>query len=341
MYTLSNVAQHRLAGPDDVYVLAVDQTAAGLAALSSDQQLTLFSPARLSDGPLHQWPTQHGNVTALRVFEADTSLVCTAGEDGTARVWDLRQAAWQGACVAQLAGAPSPILAMACDPSTRTVALGTELRNHTASLLLWDVRAAPRPRAHYQDLHSDDVTELAFHPSQPAVLLSGSTDGLVNVYDTRVADEDELTVQTFNHDASIHRAGFLSPTELLALSHDEQFAVYDMAEGRGGGGDVAALRLGDLRTALACQYVADAKAKTDGSGAVIGAGAQDRQHFELVFLAANEGRGPRWVLDRGSSVGLPGGHGGELVRSFCLVDDAQLVFTGGEDGSVKAWRPGH
>ena len=116
MYTLSNVAQHRLAGPDDVYVLAVDQTAAGLAALSSDQQLTLFSPARLSDGPLHQWPTQHGNVTALRVFEADTSLVCTAGEDGTARVWDLRQAAWQGACVAQLAG-KSRISPSAAPPS--------------------------------------------------------------------------------------------------------------------------------------------------------------------------------------------------------------------------------
>ncbi|KAG5912566.1 hypothetical protein E4U42_002182, partial [Claviceps africana] len=269
MYTLANVAQHAFSAPEqDLYVLDVHRTDAGLVTISSDQHLSLLSPARVADGPLSRWHTGHGNVTALRVFDGHAAVVCTAGEDGTVGVWDLRK----GGRVAHFQAADAPILSLACSPSTGTVALGTELQNHAASLHLWDLRGAAAPRAHFQDLHSDDITELAFHPADPAVLLSGSTDGLVNVYDTRVPDEDDMTVQTFNHNASIHHAAFLTSTEVLALSHDEQFALYDLAEERDNGDSVQAF--GDLRPALGCQYVAGVTVKTDGSGAVIGCGAQ-------------------------------------------------------------------
>ncbi|KAG5970618.1 hypothetical protein E4U55_001541 [Claviceps digitariae] len=339
MYPLTNVAHLSLATPSqETYVLDLHRTSAGLAALSSDQHLSLLSPARLADGPVRKWRTQHGNVTALRVYDEAAGVVCTAGEDGTVGVWDLRGAG-EAARVAQFKAADAPILSLACSPSTKTIALGTELQNHSASLHLWDLRCLPGcPKAHYQDLHSDDITELAFHPSDPAVLLSGSTDGLVNIYDTRVPDEDELTVQTFNHNASIHHAAFLNSTEVLALSHDEQFALYDVAEERQNGDAVQSF--GDLRSVLGCQYVAGVTVKADGSGAVVGCGAQDQQLFELIFLAKNQHGDPKWVFDRHNSVGLPGGHGDELVRSFCFFDDAQLVFTAGEDGTVKAWRPG-
>lgn len=162
---------------------------------------------------------------------------------------------------------------MACNPGTQTIAVGTELQNHTASIFLWDVRSTPSATAAYHEVHSDDVTSLTFHAASPALLMSGSTDGLVNVYDTRVPDEDDVVVQTFNHNASIHRAAFLGASEVLALSHDERFALYDLAE-EALNGDVTC-DFGDLRAVLNCQYVADVTPKADGSGAVIGAGAQE------------------------------------------------------------------
>ena len=192
---------------------------------------------------------------------------------------------------------------MACSASTQTIAVGTELQNHTASISLWyaplsllsyflggeepavplkswalttssrDVRSNPSPKATYQEVHSDDITDLSFHPSNASLLLSGSTDGLVNVYDTQIPDEDDLTLQTFNHNASIHHAGFLTDSEIVALSNDEQFALYDVAEERPGGD--ATQDFGDMREVLGCQYVADVTPKLDGSGAVIGAGAQE------------------------------------------------------------------
>ncbi|KAI5467608.1 WD40-repeat-containing domain protein [Mariannaea sp. PMI_226] len=332
MYSLTNSDGFHFG--QDVYVLDVDRTSAGLAAIASDQSLTLLDPARLSQGPLRRLPTQHGNLTTLRVFDGNAALVCTAGENGTVGVWDLRQ----GSQVAQFQASEAPILSMACSAETKTIAVGTELQNHTASILLWDVRSTPSAKAHYQEVHSDDVTDLVFNPANPALLMSGSTDGLVSVHDTRIDDEDELTVQTCNHDASIHRAAWLTPTEIAALSHDERCALYDVAEERANGD--ATQDFGDLRKVLTCQYVADVTPKMDGSGAILGAGSQDRQMFELVFLARNpDGQG--WTLDRANSVGLPGAHGEEIVRSFCFYDDQHVVFTAGEDGNVKAWRPGN
>ncbi|KAG5663405.1 hypothetical protein KAF25_001341 [Fusarium avenaceum] len=316
----------------DVYVLEIHRTSVGLASISSDQFLSVLDPARLSAGPVRRLPTDHGNLTTLRVFDSNAALVCTAGENGTVGVWDLRQ----GANVVQFRASEAPILSMACNLDTKTIAVGTELQNHTASIHLWDVRSTPSSKAHYQEVHSDDVTDLSFNPSNPALLMSGSTDGLVNVYDTRVADEDDLIVQTCNADASVHRAAWLSATEVATLSHDERCALYDVSEEHANGDAVQ--DFGDMRAVLGCQYVADITPKMDGSGAILGAGAQDKQAFELVFLAKNPS-GEGWALDRENSVSLPGAHGEEIVRSFCFFDEAHVVYTAGEDGNVKAWRP--
>ncbi|KAH7313533.1 WD40-repeat-containing domain protein [Stachybotrys elegans] len=329
MYTLSNIGTHTVSG---TYALDVHRTAAGIASISSDQSLSLLDPSRLRAGPFVRLLTGHGNVSSLRVYDWGSSVVCTAGENGSVGVWDLRA----GSKVAQFAASQKPILSLACNSATNTIAVGTELQDHTASVLLWDVRSTPTSRAQYDEVHSDDVTSLTFHPSEPAYLMSGSTDGLVNVYDTRIADEDEVILQTFNHNASIHHAAFLTDTHVLALSHDEQCALYDMADDNPSGD--AAQHFGDLRQGLGCQYVANVSPKADGTGVILGAGAQEnsQQGFELVFLTKGESA---WAFDRSSSVGLPGAHGEEIVRAFCFIDEDQVVITAGEDGSVKAWRP--
>lgn len=63
-----------------------------------------------------------------------------------------------------------------------------------------------------------------------------------------------------------------------------------------------------------------------------------KQTFKLMFLTNDQGS---WEVNSGNSVGLPGAHGEEIVRAYCFFDESQMVFTGGEDGKVKAWRPGN
>ncbi|GJC85022.1 putative WD repeat-containing protein C63.06 [Colletotrichum liriopes] len=300
MYNLSCVDGHHFSSQQDVYVLDIQRLDAGLAAISSDQKLSLFNPARLGQGPIKSYPTSHGNLTCLKTFDWQNSIVCTAGENGEVSVWDMRESS----------------------------------KPQVAHFTGRDVRAGPTQRLQYDEVHSDDVTELRFHPSEPHILLSGSTDGLVNIYDTRISDEDEVVIQTLNQ-GSVHHASFLGNTEVYVLTHDEKLAVYSVAEDHGSG--AALVDFGDARETLGCQYIANVTTKIDGSGAIVGAGSQDRQLFELVHLSRTAEGG--WGFDRANSVGLPGGHGEEIVRSFCFYDDEQVVFTAGEDGNIKAWRP--
>ncbi|KAK0730363.1 WD40-repeat-containing domain protein [Lasiosphaeris hirsuta] len=332
MYQLACVDGYKYPGTEATYVLDILPLSAGLAATSSDQRLGLFDPLRLSQGPLKSIQTNHGNLTSAKAYNTAESVVVTTGENGTISVWDLRHDPAK-AQVLQVKGAHPSFLSLACSSETNTLAAGTELANHQASILLWDLRSSSTPKTQYNEVHSDDVTELGFHPTTSHLLLSGSTDGLVNICDTRISDEDEAVIQTLNH-GSVHQAGFLNATEVFALSHDEKFALYDVAEGVEKG--TATLDIGDARAALGCQYVAGVTPKLGGAGAVIGAGSQDQEIFQLIHLA----KGPSgWGLDSETVVGLPGAHGSELVRSFCFVDEQQVVFTAGEDSYIKAWRP--
>ncbi|OLN84366.1 putative WD repeat-containing protein C63.06 [Colletotrichum chlorophyti] len=332
MYNLSCIDGHQFRDREDVYVLDIQRLTAGLAAISSNQKLSLFNPARLGQGPVKSFQTSHGNLTCLKTFDWQNSIVCTAGENGEVSVWDMRESS--NAQAVHFKASEAPVLSMACDSRSNTIAIGTELQNHMASVLLWDIRTGPAQRLRYDEVHSDDVTELRFHPAEQHILLSGSTDGLVNIYDTRISDEDDVVVQTLNQ-GSVHHASFLGNTEVYVLTHDEKLAVYSVAEDCGTG--AALVDFGDARETLGCQYIANVTTKIDGSGAIVGAGSQDRQVFELVHLSRTGDGG--WSFDRANSVGLPGGHGEEIIRSFCFYDDEQVVFTAGEDGHVKAWRP--
>ncbi|KAL8393312.1 hypothetical protein RB595_003192 [Gaeumannomyces hyphopodioides] len=338
MYLLSNldVYQFPASAGEPVYVLDLHTILSGLAAISSDQSLSLFDLSSLSKGPVRSFKTSHGNLTVARPFDHSQSAVCTAGSDGSVAIWDLRAAGVNPAqATRQIGSAHTSIASLACAPEANIVCAGTEYADDRASLVFWDVRRASEPVIQYKEVHSDDITELNFHPTDTNLLLSGSTDGLVNVYDLKITDEDEVVIQTFNHGASIHHSGFLNRSELFALSHDEKFALYDMAEEQEKGSATA--NFGDTRETLGCQYIANAlpRSGADGpAGAVIGAGTLDQQKFELVHLSKGAAG---WGFDSSSLVGLPGAHGSEVVRSFRVLDRERVVLTAGEDGQIKAW----
>ena len=103
--------------------------------------------------------------------------------------------------------------------------------------------------------------QLHFLPSSPSTLLSASTDGLVNIFNTSISDEDDALIQIINHGSAVHHANFLSEAEIFALSSDEQLSVYRRTESSDAEVDdddvPPALTFGDVRPTLGCEYVAD------------------------------------------------------------------------------------
>lgn len=106
MYNLICADGYHFGGQGDVYVLDLYRLSTGLAAISSDQKLTLFNPARLGQGPVRSLPTNHGNLTCLKTYNAAESIVCTAGENGQVSVWDLREGSKPQ--IAHFGGRPEP-----------------------------------------------------------------------------------------------------------------------------------------------------------------------------------------------------------------------------------------
>lgn len=98
------------------------------------------------------------------------------------------------------------------------------------------------------------MTQLQYHPTRSNILLSGSTDGLINVYDTTITDEDEALVQVINH-GSVHHAGFLSESTIYALSHDEQFSIHPATDPDDPAQEPEPVNFDDVREPLDCEYV--------------------------------------------------------------------------------------
>lgn len=109
----------------------------------------------------------------------------------------------------------SPLLSLAfSSSSTPLLALGHELASIDAPIYTYDLRQTSAPVLTYDQSHSDDVTFLEFSSKNSTVadteyLLSGSTDGLMTVYDlSKGSDEDEAVVSAANTGSSLARGGW-------------------------------------------------------------------------------------------------------------------------------------
>jgi WD40 repeat protein len=88
MLTCSDGYQYR--DPGGVYVLDVIPCGSGLAAISSNQTISLFNPLFINEGPVKVIRTNHGNLSTARVYNAGESIIATTGENGSISLWDLR-----------------------------------------------------------------------------------------------------------------------------------------------------------------------------------------------------------------------------------------------------------
>ncbi|KAL1590980.1 hypothetical protein WHR41_00095 [Cladosporium halotolerans] len=325
------IAESNLSTPPDTYLYTLARTGADFATIGSDDSLRIFSLPDLK--PVRTYASAHTGISCLTTASDGTTLI-TAGRDGLIRLWDPRSAS------------PKPTLelrepkgagfsALAC--AGHLLAAGTESTKEglgDVSVLVYDLRdpAAP-PLRSFVDSHTDSITQLQWHPTQRSLLLSGSTDGLVSVFDAEVADEEDALKQVLNPRSAVHCAGFLAEDQVFALSTDEQLWVYGLE--KTGTADEEALpvkEFGDVRGELDCMYVIDVLRESFLGNPVVACGHNEKRTLRVVEL---KGRG--WEF--GEGVDLPGAHGEEVVRDLRFVDEGR-VLSCGEDGMVRLWALG-
>lgn len=193
-----------------------------------------------------------------------------------------------------------------------------------------DQRNTSAPLRSYIDSHTDTVTSLQLHPTLPTLLLSSSTDGLVNIFDISQAEEDDALYQVINHGSAIAHAGFMYPsTDIYALGTDETMSFYALQSQKEEEEEPAPKSFGDVREPLGCEYVA--KMHWVGSQPFIVAGKHRHvtswQTITQVLTIPSENRLDLVPVHKGvdvlqydfditKSVRFPGAHGDEIVRDL-------------------------
>ncbi|KAK5170999.1 uncharacterized protein LTR77_004143 [Saxophila tyrrhenica] len=315
-----SIAESSLSTPSDTYLYSLAQNGSTFATIGSDDTLRLFDPSLKL---LHKAPSAHTGISCLTTF---SNGFATAGRDSFIRTWDARAQRAGNQLLAAVNGAG--ISALACHD--HLIAAGTESAKEglgDVSVMLFDTRNPGAPVRSYVESHTDSITQLAFHPTQPNVLLSGSTDGLISLFDVNIEEEEDALQQVLNPRSAVHCAGFLSGTEVYVVTTDEHFSVHSLSENVAEDSK-SALDLGDVRERLGCMYVVDL---IPGPQPVLVCGHNNDEKLSIVQLQAQNG----WGF--GTAIDLVGAHGDDVVRDVIVLSEDMKAVSCGEDGRVKVW----
>lgn len=94
-----------------------------------------------------------------------------------------------------------------------------------------DLRSSSTILGSLSESLGDDVTQVEFHPTADSMLCTGSTDGLVCVFDlAQLSDEYEALASVLNTQSSVSQIGFYGPAweNLYALTHIETMSLWSL-----------------------------------------------------------------------------------------------------------------
>lgn len=305
-----------------------------LAFITSSDSLHFTTASLTPDGHVQR---VHESVTCLeRANDAPSNVVATAGRDGFIRFWDKRTKAK----VLDIQSPHKLISSIVCDAPNNFIAAGIENPEdgpQSSPVYIWDQRSPAAPIRSYVESHTDTVTSLQLHPAHPTLLLSSSTDGLINIFDTSIADEDDALYQVINHRSAIAHAGFMYPsTDIYALGTDETASFYALQSQKEEEEEPSPKVWGDIREGLGCEYLVDMHWM--GRQPYVAAGKHSEQKLDLIPITKGNNGPLDYSFDIQGRIQMPEAHGEEIVRDLFTDTHARTTYTCGEDGSIRAWK---
>ncbi|CAK9826642.1 WD repeat-containing protein 89 [Anthophora retusa] len=175
-------------------------------------------------------------IVGIRFSPTSRNILYTATSSGLIKVCDLRA---KGKVIAEFKdntedGKMKPLCSFDISCDEKLVAGGTEHIGGDAFILFWDTRYTSSKLddknnllGGYWESHMEDVTSLAFHSSKQDVLASGSTDGLINIFDLTQPSEDSALSYSLNTESSVDRIGWLSDDNLWCTTHTHSLQLWD------------------------------------------------------------------------------------------------------------------
>ncbi|KAH8337874.1 hypothetical protein KR067_007854, partial [Drosophila pandora] len=214
----------------------------------------------------------------------------------------------------------------------RIICSGTEQYMSNVHLLFFDVRERSFMGV-YNESHEDDITSVRFHDRNPDLLVTGSSDGLVNLFDVKESDEDEALLNTINTESSVGRLQWhrnvYEKDMVSCITHQHEFKIYECQEGD----EVFSLERSDITAAIRRKNPANctpinAHNQEDGGLFLLAGTNFNRGEVLRSFNVASKTKLEPLANYLGNK---------QIVRDSVFDAKRGLLVTGGESGIVTVW----
>ncbi|CAG9863423.1 unnamed protein product [Phyllotreta striolata] len=212
-------------------------------------------------------------------------------------------------------------------PNDRLLTAGTDLIGGDAFILFWDIRKQ-NVLGGYWESHTDDITQVKFHPEDMNSLISGSIDGLINIYDLSQRCEDDALTDTFNTEESVDQLSWIrnnNKYNISCITHTSDVQLWDRDQGE----VCNALTKLDVANNIS-KYVDNvyvANCHETESGVLLLAGSENPHCLRSLKLGK-----------KNVNPGLEFSSNKQRVRDSSFIETNNLLVTGGEDGILNVWK---
>jgi WD40 repeat protein len=270
-------------------------------------------------------PCHSDRITASAFSVLNNDIFYTSSSDCTAKSWDLRV----GLAPTSTVSFDSDVFAMAVNQFDNLLVLGVEssIIFYDKRMLSGNVRNQLRLGT-YSDVHSDDLTQLQFHPSFPNILASSGEDGLLCLYNIGASEGSEASISIMNTDCPISKFGFFGPKGegVYSISSIETFSIWHHPSAQ------RLATFNDIRDSTGAEYLIDCVEVSPDEELLLLTGKHNGE-MNVIAVSPNSYH-PTGTLLQGHS---------SMVRSICpvkySVDNSTKVglLSTGEDGTVARY----
>lgn len=296
-----------------------------VAATSSNYSIRLFTRQTFA-----QTGTIKGHedvITSIRFGKTDPFLLMSSSLDKTIRCWDLRTDTSKAAQIFRGSSKTNNLFrGTDVNASDRVLCAGMESdAEDNAYLLFWDRRGG-RLLGCYSESHEDDITQVCFHPENADKLATGSTDGLVCVFDISQTNEEDALSLVLNSCSTVAKVGWIGSdfSNIYCTTDIDTFHVWDTGEG-----DLVVEKT-DLKEALndsdSVDYIVDHLCSNSDDTYLLG--GQHNGNLKIIHIRGEDK--PEVVSS------LTQGHN-STVRCLHWDKKTNSLVTGGEDSLLCLW----
>lgn len=270
-----------------------------------------------------------GNVCGVRFLDETSNNLLVGNSNCDITLYDLRTGKAE-----QSYEDPEKKNTITCfdlNANGRVICSGTEQLMNEVLLQFFDVRQKTIMGGYF-DSHQDDITDIKFHPTNPDLLSTGSSDGLINLFDISASSEDDALTTTVNTESSVHKLNWhknvYEKDIISCITHTNDLKTYECQEGD----LISEFERSQITEAIKRKSVADCNLVSCHNSLDIGV-------FLLATSNFNKGEIVRSVQLQGKKL-LPHGlfdGNKQIIRESIYDPKSNLLVTGGESGIVTLW----